>query len=180
MGQNVSALRGIASSIGTIIEGLRTLVSADLITQGLAILAKIKEFIAAIPWIYTAAFIVAVFIYFLPEILNMMADWIRRLKAAWQNLKDAWRGGKGGSKGGSKGEPGSSGSGAEADQLERRVKELEAENRKLEKLLEENRQYAAKNNITPINIFVQNNHYNANTSTNENTRINRNERVLYS
>lgn len=79
MGQNISTLRGIVSSIETIIEGLRSLVSGDLIRQGLAIVASIKEFIAAFPWYYSVAFAVGAFIYFLPKILNMMADWIREL-----------------------------------------------------------------------------------------------------
>lgn len=172
MGQNISALRGILSSIETIIGGLRSLVSADLVRQGLAIVAKIKDFIAAFPWYYSAAFAVAVFIYFLPEILNMLADWIRALRSAWENLKKAWRGGDDGSK------PDSD-AGTEVAQLEKRIKELEAENKKLENLLEENRQYAAKNNITPVNIFVQNNHYNTNTNERKETRKTTNENVLY-
>lgn len=172
MGQNISALRGIVSSIETIIAGLRALVSTDLVRQGLAIVASIKEFIAAFPWFYTAAFAVAAFLYFLPEILNKLADWIRALKSAWENLKRAWRGGKGGSDSGSS----ASSSDAKVAQLEKRINELEAENRKLENLLEENRQYAAKNNIRPVNIFIQNNYYN---TTNERRAINRNESVLY-
>lgn len=154
MGQNVSTLRDIGSAIEAICAALRPLVSSDLVRQGLAIDAKIKEFIAAIPWFYSAAFIVAVFIYFLPQILNMMADWLRALRAAWENLKSAWGDDpKPGSRDDSK--PGAPGS-AKADQLEKRINKLEAENEKLRKLLEENQKYATENNVKPIDIFDQN------------------------
>lgn len=170
MGQNISALRGIVSNIQRICNSLRSLVSADLMRQGLAIIAKIKDFIAAFPWCYSAAFTVGAFIYFLPKMLNMFADWMRELWSAWDNLKSAWRG---------EPKPGSSGSdpGAKVSQLEKRIEELETENMKMEKLLEENRIYAIKHSIRPVNVFIQNNYYNTDTDKRTETRksTNRNE-----
>lgn len=147
MGQSVSTLRGIVSHIEAVCESLRILVSAELVAQGLVIVAKIKEFIAAFPWYYSTAFSVGVCTYFLPEIINMMADWIRALRSAWQKFKYVYSNVL---------LSGSSGSTVTSTQLEKKIEELEIENRKLEKLMKENQDYAEKNSTRPFNIFVQN------------------------
>lgn len=146
MGQSVSTLRGIVSNIEAVCESLRTLVCAELVAQGLVIVAKIKEFIGAFPWYYSTAFSVGACTYFLPEILNMMADWIRALRSAWQKLKYVY------SNVLLSGSPGST---VRLTELEKKIEELEIENRKLEKLARENQDYAQKKSTRPFNIFVQ-------------------------
>lgn len=149
MGQSVSTLRGILTNIEVICDGLRNLLCANLVGQGLVIVAKLKEFIAAFPWYYSTAFSVGAFVYFLPEILNLMAEWIRALRSAWQKFKYVYSNVL---------LSGSSGSTINANQLEKRIEELEIENKKMEKLLKENQDYAGKHSTRPFNIFVQNNY----------------------
>lgn len=147
MGQNIATLQGCVANIQNICVSLRSLVSADLYTQGVTIVVKIKEFVRAFPWFYSVPLSVGAFIYFLPGLLNMMADWIRALRAAWNNLKSAWRGN-------SKADSSGSDASAKAAKLEKKIEALEAENKKLQRLLETNQDYAMKNNISPVDIFV--------------------------
>lgn len=147
MGQGVSTLRGILSNVETVCNGLHNLVSVDLVGQGLVIVAKIKEFTAAFPWYYSTAFAVGAFIYFLPEILNMMAEWIRALRSAWQKFKYVYSNVL---------LSGSSGSTVKSTQLEKGIVTLEVEYKNLEKLLKKNQDYAIKNSTRPFNILMQN------------------------
>lgn len=149
MGQAVSTLRGIVANIESVCESLCGLVSDDLVAHGLVIVAKIKEFIGAFPWYYSTAFSVGACTYFLPEISNMMADWIRALRLAWQKFKYVYS---------NLLSSGSSTSKMRLTQLEKNIEELDTENKRLDKLLKETQEYAQKNSTRPFNIFIQNNY----------------------
>lgn len=133
--------------IEAICDELRNLVCAGMVGQGLVIVAKVKLFIAAFPWYYSTAFAAGAIVYFLPEILNMMDEWIGALRSVWQNVKTTRSNVLLSI---------SSTTSPKATQLEKCIKELETENKKMQKLLKENQEYAEKNSTRPFNIFIQN------------------------
>lgn len=63
---------------------------AALIVAGEQILSTILGIVAAHPLIFLGVILVSILVYYLPDILNFLADWIKRLRIAAHNLSKNW------------------------------------------------------------------------------------------
>lgn len=142
MGKTISTLKDIVIIIKESCEVLGKL-DAKLAAPGLKILSKLRAFLLFIPWYVYAALAVGVFIYFLPTILKMLADWISSLRSASADLREAW------SEGSESDSPDSE-SAERVSQLEKVIEDLQAGFNRMENMLKDYQDYAVKNNILPM------------------------------
>lgn len=95
-------------------------------TQGQTYFSEIKNLITSCPWYYYAAFSGCTIIYLVPKIMKKRADYIQDLRSERENLKKVWL---------SDSTAGTDHA-AKVAQLEKRIEELEALYKNLEKLLD--------------------------------------------
>lgn len=142
MGKTISTLKDIVIIIKESCDVLGKF-DAKLAAPGLKILSKMRAFLLFIPWYVYAAVAVGLFIYFLPTILKLLADWISSLRSASTDLRNAWSEG-------SESDSSDSDSAERVSQLEKVIEDLQAGFNRMESLLKEYQDYAVKNNILPM------------------------------